>query len=80
MNGHRKFHKGDGPAFAPGEIWHACDGSGHKVEIIGVRRYGNDKWDISVYYKWTERGEERVHDKDAWNFQVRYYHSADRDL
>ena len=77
MNGSRKFHSPDGPAFEPGEVWLACSGSGNKVVILSTERYGTDKWDVDVVYR-QEDG--TTHDKDAWNFQVRYFPAADKDL
>lgn len=75
MNGNIKFHSPNGPAFAPGELW--VGSSGSTYEVIGTRRWGEDKWDVDVTYvvagtvepQWT---------KDAWNFQVRFTHVADR--
>ncbi|BAJ09090.1 hypothetical protein KPP10_gp127 [Pseudomonas phage KPP10] len=78
MNGSRKFHSPDGPAFFPGEIWVSCEG--FEVEILKVERYGADKWDVDVYYiqcRW-KNADDAVFVKDAWNFQVRYEHHADR--
>lgn len=75
MNGHIKFHSPNGPAFAPSELW--VSSSGSTYEVIDTRRWGEDKWDVDVTYvvagtvepQWT---------KDAWNFQVRCTHVADR--
>lgn len=37
--------------------------------------------DYGVTYQWAEaNGEIRQHEKDAWNFQVRYTHAADLNL
>lgn len=80
MNGKIKFHKATGPAFNVGEVWYGANG--HKVEIIDVARYlgvlSNHTSDYSVMYKDIAEGS--IHEKDAWNFQVRYTHQADRDL
>lgn len=79
MNGAKKFHSPDGPAFNPGEIW--IGSGGHKVEIIRVERYGVDKWDVDVYY-WIPMDERRSVEwnKNAWSFQVRYEHQADKEI
>jgi len=84
MNGNVKWHKATGPAFAPGEQWVGT--SGHKVTIVSVRKYpgasmdSNHTSDFGVTYTWMENGEARQHEKDAWNFQVRYTHVADLNL
>jgi hypothetical protein len=81
MNGAKKFHSGDGPAFNAGEIWEGS--SGHKVEITRTVRYGTGKWDVDVFYWATISGSERRSveiSKDAWNFQVRYQHIADKEI
>lgn len=85
MNGNHKFHKATGPAFNPGEVW-ISHGGNIQVTIASVRKYpgaapdANHTSDYGVTYEWTERGEVRQHEKDAWNFQVRYGHIADKDL
>lgn len=76
MNGAKKFHSPNGPAFNKGEIWVACDGSGIVVEIQNIERWGTDKWDVDVYYT----SQSLVFHKNAWSFQVRYEHQADREL
>ena len=80
MNGNVKFHKATGPAFNPGEVWVSSNGA--KVAIVSVRKYtgGNHTSDYGVTYEWMEHGELRQHEKDAWNFQVRYQHIADMKL
>lgn len=75
MNHTIKFHSPDGPAFNPGERW--VSSSKHEVEIISTRRYGPDKWDVDVTYKWNEGD---TNTKDAWNFQARYNHIADTNI
>lgn len=76
MNGAKKFHKANGPAFAPGEIWESI--SGHvKVRIESVRFYGPDKWDSCVTYR-NLADDALNRDRDTWNFQVRYRHLADK--
>ena len=78
MNGKIKFHKATGPAFDAGEVW--VDSSNAKAQIVSVRRYVNaityHMSDYSVTYT-TGNG---THEKDAWNFQVRYTHQADINL
>ena len=74
MNHTIKFHSPDGPAFQTGEKWLAADGKGRVVTVMGTRRYGTSKWDVEVFYTDTNG---QTFDKDAWNFQVRYYHQAD---
>lgn len=78
MNGTRKFHKATGPAFNSGERWLPCDGSRGYVTIVSVRQYGDEKWDHEVSYRYGS--DDHIFTKDAWNFQVRYYHQADREL
>lgn len=91
MNGAKKFHSPDGPAFLPGELWESCEG--HVVEIKGTERYGSDKWDVNVYYIYVGKLANmpamltdgrplpaREFSKDAWNFQVRYQHQADKEI
>ena len=78
MNGAVKWHKPTGPAFNAGEVW--VGSAGNKVTIVSVRKYhitGNHISDYGVTYEWVERGKVVQHEKDAWNFQVRYTHSAD---
>lgn len=80
MNGARKFHKATGPAFNPGEVW--VSSCGIRVEIVSVRKYpratSNHTSDYGVTYKTDPvNNPERLHEKDAWNFQVRYTHQAD---
>lgn len=79
MYGVIKFHKATGPAFNAGEVW--VSGSGNRVTILGVEKYpgtrGDYNSDYSVLYEWVEGGVVRQHEKDAWNFQVRYTHIAD---
>lgn len=81
MNGKIKFHKATGPAFAVGEIW--VGSSGHKVEIVSVRKYpgatSDHTSDYGVTYKVNTVSDnpELTHEKDCWNFQVRYTHQAD---
>ena len=79
MNGNKKFHKPSGPAFNAGEVWFSVSGN-IRVVILGVRKYavgGNEISDYAVRY---DNGEGVEVEKDAWNFQVRYQHSADRNL
>ena len=79
MNGEIKFHKATGPAFHPGEVW--VGGSGNRVTVVSVRKHENTSTnhtsDCSVLYEWVEGDAVRRHEKDAWNFQVRYTHNAD---
>jgi hypothetical protein len=78
MNGKRKFHKATGPAFQVGEVWYSV--SNVAVEVVSVERYPGATYDhtddYSVTYRNTVDGS--IHEKDAWNFQVRYTHQADR--
>ena len=76
MNGNTKFHKPESPAFYPGEVWVSAEGK-HRVTVVSVRRWGNDRWDADVTFSFTEAGEVRESHKDCWNFQVRYSHIAD---
>jgi len=79
MNGEIKFHKATSPAFNPGEVW--VGSGGIKVVVVAVRKYpgatSNHVSDYAVLYEWLENGENRRHEKDCWNFQVRYTHNAD---
>jgi hypothetical protein len=75
MNGAKKFHSPEGPAFNTGEQW---VGSNNVLcWIVSTRRYGKDKWDVEVTYQYRDGS---IFTKDAWNFQVRYQHVADRML
>lgn len=82
MNGKHKFHKPTSPAFHSGEIWYATDGSGIHVSIIGVTKYQFKKLEnnISDYRVDYLQSDGTTFSKDAWNFQVRYFHQADKDL
>lgn len=75
MNGAKKFHKPESPAFNEGEKWWATAKS--FVVIQRVDRYGADKWDADVYY--TQIDGSTAH-KNAWSFQVRYQHQADKEI
>lgn len=79
MNGNVKFHKPRSPAFNAGEVW--VSSTGFKVEVISVRKYpcakSDHSSDYAVTYQWTEKGKIVQHEKDCWNFQVRYTHIAD---
>ena len=77
MNHNQKFHKPTGPAFNTGEKWFASDRMGSAVTIIQVIQIGTDKWDFEVEYQ-SKSG--NVYSKNAWDFQVRYFHSADKDI
>ena len=68
MNGAKKFHSPDGPAFAKGEMWHSS--CGHVAKIESIERYGANKWDVNVHYTFPESSQ--IFCKDAWDFQVRY--------
>lgn len=79
MNGAKKFHSVDGPAFNLGEIW--VSSGGVKIEMLRVERYGVDKWDADVFY-WSSLDPStriEIH-KNAWSFQVRYQHQADLQI
>lgn len=71
MNGNKKFHKANGPAFSIGEEW--VSGT-TQCKIIAVRKFGEGKWDYEVTYQYDNGV---THSKDAWCFQVRYEHVAD---
>lgn len=73
MNGNKKFHSADGPAFNPGEVWYGTGGK-VKATILRTRRFGPHKWDVEVFYAFRDGS---TADKDAWCFQVRYEHQAD---
>lgn len=75
MNGQKKFHPATGPAFAEGEVWYGSSGS--KVTIMSVRKYGDAKWDYEIKYMQSNN---TVSTKNAWSFQVRYEHAADKNL
>lgn len=79
MNKTVKFHKATGPAFNPGEIW--IGAGGIKVKIISVRKYPGSTTDhtsdYGVTYFTNPDRDDVTHEKDAWNFQVRYNHQAD---
>ncbi len=72
MNGTKKFHSPDGPAFAVNEEW--VGSGGLRCWIVSTSRYGSDKWDVNVTYRYRDGAESS---KDAWNFQVRYKPAAD---
>jgi hypothetical protein len=78
MNGNIKFHKATGPAFNVGEVWYGSNGQ--KVRIVDVTLYLDT---ILPYYvsdynvTYMDMMDATVHEKDAWNFQVRYTHQAD---
>lgn len=76
MNGAKKFHSPDGPAFNKGEIWKSS--CGHVAKIESIERYGVSKWDVNVHYSFPENNLTSC--KDAWNFQVRYQHQADTEI
>ena len=75
-----KFRKPCSPAFYAGEEWVSSGGA--RVKIVSVRKYpgaaSDHTSDYGVTYEWTEfDGTVRQHEKDAWNFQVRYTHHSD---
>ena len=80
MNGKIKFHKATGPAFKTGEVWYGSNGQ--RVRIVDVARYlgvlSNHSCDYSVVF--MDMTDATLHEKDAWNFQVRYTHEADLSL
>ena len=75
MNGTKKFHKPNGPAFNVGEQW--ISSNGNRVFILSTRKFGEGKFDYEVTYSQSHG---LPHSKDAWNFQVRYNHVADNNL
>ena len=82
MNGKNKWHKATGPAFAVGEQWISHVGR-INTTIVSVRKYpgaspdSNHISDYGVTYQYSDG---TTHEKDAWNFQVRYHHVADDNL
>lgn len=74
MNKAIKFHKPLSPAFDEGQMWVSANGC--RVEIVSVFPWPicNDKWNYSVRYKQSDG---TIAEKGAWDFQVRYTHSAD---
>lgn len=79
MNNATKWHKATGPAFNVGEEW--VGSSGCRCWIVGVRKYPGATSDHTCDYGVTYRYQDGVqHEKDAWNFQVRYSHVADANL
>lgn len=82
MNGNVKFHKATSPAFNPGEVWVGSFSANAKVTVVSVRKYpgatSDHSSDYCVTYEWkSQSGEVQHHEKDCWNFQVRYTHTAD---
>lgn len=77
MNGKFKWHKPNGPAFNTGELWLAGQGGGLKCWIDRVEKFGDGKFDYRIYYHYSDG---KTSSKDCWPFQVRYYHSADKNL
>jgi hypothetical protein len=76
MNGKVKFHKPNGPAFAVGQEWQAI--SEHfSCWIDSVRKFGEGKFDYIVNYHYADGTKS---EKDAWGFQVRYRHVADKHI
>lgn len=71
------FHKPEDSVFNVGEIWYAAQGN-YTVVIIGTSRFSEGIYDANVYYRGTKEWQTWVHDKDAWNFQVRYTHSSEQ--
>lgn len=78
MNGAKKFHNPNGPAFDAGQVWIAVGGS--RAVISHTVRWGLDKWSIDVFYYFPTDAVKRLASKDAWNFQVRYEHQADKEI
>lgn len=78
MNGAKKFHNPEGPAFNAGEIWEGSTRS--KVVISHTERYNVDKWDVDVFYYYQSDETQRIVRKNAWGFQVRYQHQADKEI
>lgn len=82
MMGRVKFRKATSPAFRVGELW--VGASGLAVSIVGVRKYPGAAADddhcsaYGVTYSWEDSsGKVFQHEKDCWNFQVRYTHKTD---
>ena len=74
MNNTIKWHKGNGPAFNPGEEWKSISGKS-KVTIVSIRKFGDGKHDYIATYLQSDG---TTSEKDVWDFQVRYQHIADR--
>lgn len=79
-----KFRKATSPAFNPGEIWVGV--SGIRVKIISVEKYPGAEADdnhcsnygVTYYVNASKCSEgDIVHEKDCWNFQIRYTHIGD---
>lgn len=75
MNGTKKFHKPNGPAFNEGEAWKSV--SGIRCWIVSTKKFGAGKFDYWVTYRYYDGV---THEKDAWSFQVRYQHVANDNI
>ena len=57
-----------------GQKWLSSDGSGHNVVIKDIKCWDKDHPDSLISYDiFYEYDDGSVYDKDAWNFQVRFY-------
>lgn len=61
-----------------GSVWHASDGSGHKVTVVLTHTIEDMKDSLVsennwVTYSWEENGKIKTHKKSLFSFQVRYY-------
>lgn len=75
MNGNIKWHKPTGPAFHVGQEWFSGK---HRCTIVKVEKYpGTATQHVSDYGVTYMAADGSIHEKDAWNFQVRYTHLAD---
>jgi len=53
-------------------FWKPTDGSHRFVKILDIKQFGDGDWDYEVYYEDEPFGDGIIHNKDIWNFQVRY--------
>ena len=73
------FHKPEDSVFNTGEIWYSSqDYEDRGVVILGKHRYDEGLYAVSIYYQDSQDDFSFVHDKDSWNFQVRYTHNSER--
>lgn len=88
MNGHIKWHKGNGPAFDVGQVWVMSsrkdfdESKGFHIKVVSCVCVGIGKHDYIVtaqpYMNGLPYGQAFA--KDVWNFQVSYIHIADINI